>query len=407
MWLYPQFLKRCPASLILGVSLSLGLMATASGADELPLVEKHTFEMPSYTTASGETIAPVRVGWEAYGTLNEARDNVILITHFFSGTSHAAGRYAEDDALPGYWDAIIGPGKALDTNRYYVIASDTLINLNAHDPRVVTTGPATLNPATGRPWGTDFPLVTIADFVNVQKALLESQGIERLHAVMGASMGALQAFEWASAYPERVERLIPVIGAGVTDPWLLASLDRWAAPIRLDSSWNNGDYDAASRPLDGLREALTLITLQANHWRWANAVFDRSWADPERDPASSLDARYAMEATLDDIAAQRAQTADANHLLYLVKANQAFVAGHGESVEAGLAAIEAPTLMLYSEDDLVFAPSSVRATADMIAADGTPVSLEVLEGDRGHLDGVVNIEQASQKLRAFLEEPLP
>ena len=406
-----------------GAAVALGLLvasiwliaspalASADNDDEaastgLDYVTKQVFEMPSYTTVGGDTIAPVRVGWEAYGELNEAGDNAILITHFFSGTSHAAGRY-DGEETPGYWDAIIGPGKPLDTDRYYVVSSDTLVNLNAGDPRVTTTGPASHNPDTGEPWGTDFPLVTIRDFVNVQKALLDDLGIQRLHAVMGASMGALQAYEWASAYPERVERLIPVIGAGVADPWLIASLDAWAAPITLDPNWRGGDYYAQTPPLDGLRESLKLITLQANHWRWADATFDRDWADANTSPMSSLEAQYEVEATLDSVAEQRAATADANHLLYLVKANQAFMTGHGDSLEAGLAAIEAPTLMLYSEDDLVFSPQKVRETAALIEADGTPVTLEALEGDRGHIDGVVNIQQAEKQLRDFLEAPIP
>ncbi|WP_016914878.1 E22 family MetX-like putative esterase [Vreelandella stevensii] len=367
------------------------------------VVEKQRFEIESFTTQGGETIPNVAVGWEAYGELNEARDNAILITHFFSGTSHAAGRYEAEGEATGYWDAIIGPGKPLDTDQYYIISSDTLVNLGANDPNVITTGPATLNPDTGEPWGMDFPVVTIRDFVEVQRALLESQGIESLHAVMGASMGALQAIEWASAYPERVERLIPVIGGGVADPWLLATLSAWAAPIRLDARWNEGDYYDGEPPTDGLKEALKLVTLNANHWQWANEAFNRDWADDARDPAQDITARYAIEQTLDDIAAARAALSDANHLLYLVRANQTFMAGYGDSLEAGLAAIEAPTLMLYSENDLVFAPEGVRRTAELIEADGTEVTLETLEGNRGHLDGVVAIEQASDTLRAFLE----
>ena len=366
------------------------------------LVEKQVFSMQDFTTQGGETIPELSVGWEAYGELNEARDNAILITHFFSGTSHAAGRYDPDGEPTGYWDAIIGPGKPLDTDEYYIIASDTLVNLNAHDPNVTTTGPASINPETGEPWGMDFPVVTIRDFVEVQRALLESQGIESLHAVMGASMGALQAIEWASAYPERVDRLIPVIGAGVTDPWLLATLSAWAAPIRLDANWNEGDYYAGEPPTDGLEEALKLVTLNANHWQWANETFNRDWADESRNPAKDINARYAIEQTLDDIAAARAELSDANHLLYLVRANQTFMAGHGDSLEAGLAAIDAPTLMLYSENDLVFAPESVRHTAELIEAGGSDVTLETLEGNRGHLDGVVSIDQASGTLREFL-----
>lgn len=387
----------------LGLGLCLCVAALWAG-DTLALdalVEKQTFTLETYTTRGGETIAPVSVGWETYGTLNEAKDNAILITHFFSGTSQAAGRYTEEGGS-GYWDSIIGPGKPLDTDDYYIITSDTLVNLNAHDPNVTTTGPASINPETGEPWGLDFPVVTIGDFVDVQKALVESLGIERLHAVMGASMGALQAYEWASRYPERVERLIPVIGAGGTDPWLLATLSAWAAPIRLDANWKDGDYYGDTPPLDGLREALKLVTLNANHWQWANATFDRSWAEEDADPARSLAARYALEETLDDIAAARAEVADANHLLYLVRANQTFIAGHGESLEAGLAAIEAPTLILYSPDDLVFAPPSVERTAELIGADGTAVELIALEGRRGHLDGVVAIDQAGEALSEFL-----
>ncbi|SFU67930.1 E22 family MetX-like putative esterase [Halomonas korlensis] len=389
-------------SLVAGVCLCAALLAGGAHAWE-GLVEKQVFEMDEYTTRGGETIAPLTVGWEAYGTLNEARDNAILITHFFSGTSQAAGRYAEDGPV-GYWDSIIGPGKPLNTDEYYIIASDTLVNLNAHDPNVITTGPASIRPETGEPWGMDFPVVTIGDFVDVQKALLESQGIEQLHAVMGASMGAQQAYEWASSYPDRVERLIPVIGAGETDPWLLATLGAWAAPIRVDANWNDGDYYAGEPPMDGLREALKLVTLNANHWQWANETFDRSWADEDADPTRDLHARYAIEQTLDDIAAARAKLADANHLLYLVRANQAFTAGHGESLEAGLTDIEAPTLILYSEDDLVFVPPSVRRTADLIAADGTPVELIPLAGNRGHLDGVVSIDQAGEALSDFLSK---
>jgi homoserine O-acetyltransferase/O-succinyltransferase len=147
-------------------ALALPLGAAAQTGDLI--VEKKTFEMPSYTTTGGVTIKNVKIGWEAAGTLNADKSNAILVTHFFSGTSHAFGKYATSDAVPGYWDAIIGPGKAIDTNKYYVISSDTLVNLNAKAPNVVTTGPASINPDTGKPYGMSFPVVSIKDFVNVQ-----------------------------------------------------------------------------------------------------------------------------------------------------------------------------------------------------------------------------------------------
>ncbi|EKV27082.1 Homoserine O-acetyltransferase [Caenispirillum salinarum AK4] len=393
-------LSRLAAS----TAVAVGLLAAGPAAAYDELVEKQVFDMPEYTTAGGETIAPVKVGWEAYGTLNEAKDNAILITHFFSGTGHAAGKYAADDAAPGYWDSIIGPGKPIDTDRYYVISSDTLVNLNTGDPNVTTTGPASINPETGEPWGMDFPVVTIRDFVNVQKALVESLGIERLHAVMGASMGSLQAYEWASAYPDMVERVIPVIGSGASDAYLIGWLNAWAAPIRLDPNWQGGDYYGGTPPTAGLAEALKLVTLQANHWEWADDTFGRAWADASADPARSMEAQYQVEAVLDQVAAARAAKSDANHFLYLVKANQTFLTGHGGSLADGLAAIEAPALVIHAPEDLIFFPEKVRETATLIGADGTPVDIVELQGTRGHLDGVIGIAQAGEAIRAFLAE---
>src|SRR5882762_282129 len=153
------------------------------------LTEKRFFTLPQYITVGGKPIKNLRVGYETYGKLNAAGDNAVFVPHFFSGTSHAAGRYKADDKAAGYWDAIIGPGKAIDTDKYFVFSSDTLVNLSANDPNVITTGPASIDPATGKPYGLRFPLVTIGDFVRVQKALVDHLGIGRLHAVMGPSMG--------------------------------------------------------------------------------------------------------------------------------------------------------------------------------------------------------------------------
>jgi homoserine O-acetyltransferase len=383
------------------VSLAGSLSAGAAAAYE-PLVEKQVFETVGFTTQGGETIPLVRVGWEAYGELNEARDNVILVPHFFSGNSHAAGRYAEDGAR-GYWDGVIGAGKPLDTDRYYVISVDSLVNLNTGDANTVTTGPATINTATGEPYGMDFPVVTIRDFVEVQRLLLDSLGIDTLHAVMGASMGALQAYEWAAAYPDRVERLIPVIGAGYATADLIAWLDIWATPIRLDPNWNGGDYYDGPPPLAGLAAALKTVTLHAQHWEWSNGVFGRAWAQEGADPAAAMGNDFRIVSALNGAGAARAAVSDANHFLYLVKANQLFVAGHGDIVE-GLTGIAAPTLIIHTDEDLVFPAEAVRETAAMIQAGGAPVRIVELAGTRGHLDGVLSIAQAGDAIAAFLAE---
>ncbi len=366
------------------------------------LVEKKTFSMPTYTTQGGRTIKDVKVGWESYGKLSEARDNVILVAHFFSGNSHAAGKYTAGDAAPGYWDSIIGAGKPIDTDRFFVISSDTLVNLNTKDPRTVTTGPATIDPGTGKPYGMSFPVVSMRDFVEVQKALVESLGIRKLHAVVGASMGALQAIEWAAAHPAMVERIMPVIGGAETDAFLIGWLDIWASPIRLDSNWKGGNYYGGPEPVDGLAQALKIVTLQARAAGWADRTFGRKWADPARDPAAAMENRYAIEDTLEKAATARAKLSDANHFLYLVKANQLFSAGHAASLQEGLKAVKAKTLLIPASSDLVLPPRMAEATAAMLRANGTTVDVVTIEGDGGHLDGVLAIAKAGDAIKRFL-----
>ena len=380
-------------ALALAAALCCG-PAAAQTADLI--VEKKVFELPLYTTAGGAALKNVRVGWQSAGRLNADRSNAVLITHFFSATSHAFGKYAPGDKAAGYWDAIIGPGKAIDTDKYFVLSSDTLVNLNHNTPNVVTTGPASTNPDTGKPYGTSFPVVTMRDFVNVQKALVESLGITRMKAVVGASMGALQAYEWAVAYPEMVEKIVPVIGAAGGDAFLIAWLDAWATPIRLDPKWNGGDYYGREPPKDGLGASLKIVTLHANGAEWAANSFGAAPADAGRDPAAAMENRYKIDATLDQAGAGRASGADANHFLYLVRANQLAAADPTK--------IKAPALIVYSPTDLVFPPAWVERTADQIAKNGTPVEKVTISGPNGHLNGVLHIAQAGPKIAEFLSK---
>src|SRR3989441_6194230 len=365
-------------------------------------VEKKTFAMPQYQTVAGRTIKNGRVGYETYGTLNAARDNVVLVCHFFSGTSHAAGKYNPSDAAPGYWDAIIGSGKPVDTDKYFVISSDTLVNLSPKDPNVVTTGPASIDPDTGKPYGMTFPIVTVRDFVTVQKALLDSLGVRKLHAVMGASMGALQTFEWAAAYPDMVERIVPVIGTAELGAYGIGWANIWAAPIKLDPNWKNGDYYGGLEPTAGLAEALKIVTLHARHYGWAAKTFGRTLASPDKDPGKSWDAKYAIEDTLDKVAAARAKASDANSFLYLVRANQLFVTGHKGSLEEGIRDIKARALLLPAASDLLLFPDYSKQAMDLLRKNGRDVSYVEIPGDGGHLDGVLAIAQVGGQLRDFL-----
>jgi len=395
-----------PLTAAVGLLLTVALLAVSPNADaaEPLLVEKKSFTTRNFATVSGEVIPEVTVGWEAYGELNAAKDNVILITHFFSGNSHAAGKYTPEDPLPGYWDAIIGPGKAIDTNKYYVVSSDTLANAFPGLPHVITTGPASLNPATGKPYGLDFPVVTIRDFVNVQHALLESLGVTSLHAVIGASMGSLQAIEWAAAYPDMVERMVSVIGTGAMDAWTITALEHWARPIKADPNWNQGDYYEGEKPLVGLTSTLAMITQQAMHPLSMNMRAPQQPVLPEAGLASVTNSLPALD-FLFNAAAGQAPLADANHILYLVRANQLFVAGHEQDLATGLAKIKAKTLFLPAKNDLLLQPYMAQQSVKLLQAQGKDPQYAEIEGIWGHLDGIYSISSKADLLAEFINSP--
>lgn len=392
---------KCTAKLALW--LTTLLFSLTGWAQQQPmLVEKQRFTLDEYVTHGGETIQQLQVGWEAYGQLNENKDNVILITHFFSGNSHAAGKYSSDDEQAGYWDAIIGPGKAIDTDKYYVVSVDSLVNAYPHLPSVITTGPASINPATGKPYGLDFPVVTIRDFVNVQKAVLESLGIKKLHAVIGASMGSLQAIEWAASYPDWVERMVSVIGTASMDAWTIAGLEAWSQAIKLDPNWNDGDYYDAEAPLDGVTMAQALITHGAMHPTIFNQLAPAQETLPEQG-LDTVDNQLPAAQWLYESSRQRAPLADANHILYLVRANQLFVAGHQKTLQQGLQNISAKTLFLPASNDLLLMPYMAEAAAEQLQSLNKDVTIEHINGPWGHLDGIYSIQQKASTLKTFLE----
>lgn len=385
----------------------IGAVLFSSFAAAELLVVKQRFETENFKTFNGDTIKKVAVGWESYGELNAKKDNVILVTHYFSANSHAAGKYAKDDAQAGYWDALIGPNKAIDTNKFYVISVDSLANLGAYDPNVITTGPTSMNPDTGKAYGLDFPVVTIRDFVNVQKLVLESLGINKLHAVIGASMGSMQAIDWASAYPDWVPRMVSVVGSGQSDAWTTVLLERWAIPIKLDPNWRNGDYYGHTLPTEGLIAALMFITQDALTPKAFNQIGQTKAINHhalQTEPLQSIQGTYSITSWLRERAEARAKLSDANHLLYLTRASQLFIAGHGKSLAEGLHKITAKSLFLPSSNDLLLMPYLSHDANQQLINLGKNSHLEELSGDSGHLNGVIGISQKAQKIKEFIEQ---
>lgn len=391
--MYRRTLKACAWILCLTM-----ICQACFAYDEL--VEKKVFEMPSYTTVGGRSVKMVKMGYETYGKLNPEGDNAILIAPFFGGTSHIAGKYKADDPSPGLWDGLIGPGRPVDTNKFFVISVDGLANPNIKDGTTITTGPASIDPDTGKRYGMTFPIITIRDFVNVQKALIDRLGVKKMWAVVGASMGAMQAYEWAAAYPERLERIIPIVGAAQCDAFEIARLESWTAPILLDPRWNGGDYYDKDEPTEGVKVAMTAVLVDTRHPDWANRSFERRWAAADKDPAKSLENLYAVQKYLADASSRLAARYDANHLIYQTRAIQLFSVGSKDS--EGLKEIKAKVLLLSARHDLLFPLAQAGETRKLLAEQGNQVDLFELEGPLGHLDGIVNLSQASGAIARFL-----
>jgi homoserine O-acetyltransferase len=360
-------------------------------------VEKKAFTLPSYTTVGGKTIKNVRVGYETYGTLNAAGDNAIFVPHFFTGTSHAAGKYKPTDAAPGYWDPIIGSGKPIDTDKYFVVSADALANLNTKDPNVTTTGPATVNPDTGKPYAMSFPVISYRDSVRVHKALVDSLGVKKLQAVAGPSGGSMQAMEWAALYPDFVARVIHVVGPGFDiSPYVLQMLDVWTLPIRVDPKWNNGDYYGREEPVAGVGQGLMIVTITARANGWAENTFGYKWADAAKDPSADMANLFTIEDTLNKVGATRAATTDANSMIYTAKANQLY--NLGDDVKK----MKAKILFVPAKSDLLFPPELSQRAAERYRAQGGVAEVVVIEGDGGHLEGVLNVAKQGDAIRAFL-----
>lgn len=384
------------------LSFVLFLLSPSVLADTL-IVKKQRLTVKDFQTTLGVVLPEIQIGWEAYGTLNDDKSNAILISHYFLGTSHAAGKYAKSDKHAGYWDAIIGPGKAIDTNKYYVISTDILGNTNVKDPNVFTTGPASINPATNKAYGLSFPVLTILDMVNAEKELITSLGISTLYATAGMSQGALQSLEWASTYPDMVKKVIAVCAIAEADSLVIADLENWAMPIKNDPKWNKGDYYESDEPINGLTNSMQVIVKAVYH----GYIFDRRFKNKminDDAPKKSILNEFKVNEWIAEYAVYRASKADANHILYYIRANQLFRLGNKKTLAEGIAPIKAKLLLLPSKNDALFALYHMKSFYTQLLIQKKDVTYDEIEGPWGHLDGIYAIATKSELIRKFLDD---
>jgi homoserine O-acetyltransferase len=237
-------------------------------------VAPQSVEFKSLPLDSGVSLEPVTIAYETYGRLNEGRTNAILILHALSGDAHAAGYYS-GDTKPGWWETMIGPGKGFDTNRYFVICSNVIGGCKG------STGPISINPATGREYGLEFPVVTVGDMVRAQKLLIDHLGIARLLSVSGGSMGGMQALQWAVAYPEAVASCIPIAATTKHSPMQIAFNEVGRLAIMSDPNWKGGHYYSGPGPDSGLAVArmighITYLSDESMHEKFGRRLRDKS-----------------------------------------------------------------------------------------------------------------------------------
>jgi homoserine O-acetyltransferase len=359
------------------------------------IVEANTVRFDSISLDSGATLAPVDVAYETYGRLNAAKTNAILVLHAFSGDAHAAG-ISPEKGKPGWWDNMIGPGKAFDTNKYFMICSNVLGGCRG------TTGPGSVNPATGRPYAMSFPVITIGDMVRVQRMLIDWFGIARLLSVVGGSMGGMQALEWAVSYPDRVVSAIPIACTTRHSAQQIAFNEVGRQAIMADPDWNNGDYHGAQPPARGLAVARMVghITFMSDDSM--REKFGRRLRGKET-VGFDFDVDFEVESYLRYRGSEFVTRFDANSYLYITKAMDYFdlTNGHG-SLAAAFERAEARFLVISFSSDWLYPSYQSQEIVRALRARNCDVAYVELESNYGHDAFLVDVAEQTDLIRGFL-----
>jgi homoserine O-acetyltransferase len=330
------------------------------------------------TLKCGKKLAPIDVAYETYGQLNEAADNAILICHALSGNAHVAGYNSPDDNKPGWWDVMVGPGKDIDTNQYFVICSNFLGGCSG------TTGPCSINPATGKPYGLDFPIITIADMVKVQKLLLDKLGIKQLLAVIGGSIGGMQVLQWVIEYPDFVKAALPIATTTHLGAQSIAFDAVGRNAILADANFANGQYQDKEGPDKGLAIARMIGHITYLSEQGMRQKFGRELRDAEQ-YSYDFNSEFAVETYLEYQGQTFVERFDANSYLYITKAADYFdLKKEYGSLQKAFENVKSRFLVVSFASDWLFTPDQSRAMVDALAANRKDVSYFNFESSYGH-----------------------
>lgn len=355
------------------------------------------FEPPEALSLDcGRTLSPITLAYETYGELNAAKNNAILVLHPLSMDHHAAGKYSPEDKKPGWWDTFIGPGKAFDTNKFFIISSNCIGGCRG------STGPSSVNPEAGKPYGLKFPIITIRDMVRAQKRLVENFGIEKLFCVTGGSMGGMQALQWTVSYPNMVQTAIPIATTWVHSAQNIALNEVGRQAIISDPHWNNGDYYDGEPPRNGLAVArmvghISYLSDKSMHEKFGRKLQDRL------EPSFEMLMDFQVESYLRYQGLTFTQRFDANSYLYISKALDYFDLSQGhESLTAALRDVQARFLILSFSSDWLYPPYQSREVVSALKRNAKQVSYCEITSDYGHDAFLLECDQETGLIHDFL-----
>ena len=345
---------------------------------------------------SGYTLGPVEIAYETYGQPNEERSNAILICHALSGDHHAAGVHSPHDRYTGWWDGMIGPGKAFDTDRYWVISSNIIGGCRG------STGPVSINPETGEPYGLDFPVVTIGDMVAAQKQLIDHLGITRLYSVAGGSMGGFQVLEWSLRYPEMVRSAICIASAARLSTQAIAFNAVGRSAITRDPEWQGGRYNGKG-PEKGLAIARMVGHITYLSELLLDEKFGRRLQSANR-LSYNFSTEFAIESYLDHKGSAFTERFDANSYLYITKAMDYFdIARSYGPLKQAFADVQARYLFVSYSTDWLFPTAQSREIVRALLSRGKDVSFIDIESPYGHDAFLLEEEKLTRIVSGFLE----
>jgi homoserine O-acetyltransferase len=347
---------------------------------------------------SGATIERYQLAYETYGRLNASRSNAVLVCHALNASHHVAGIYADDPKNVGWWDNLVGPGKPLDTNRFFVVGVNNLGGCHG------STGPASINPSTGRPWGADFPVVTVEDWVETQARLADHLGIERFAVVMGGSLGAMQALQWTIDQRDRVAHALVIAAAPKLSAQNIAFNEVARQAIMTDPDFHDGNFYAHGVvPRRGLRLArmighITYLSDDAMAEKFGRVLRSGSLK-------FNFDVEFEIESYLRYQADKFSEYFDANTYLRITKALDYFdpAAAYGDSLTKALAGARAAFLVVSFTSDWRFSPARSREIVKALVDNRLPVTYAEIEAPHGHDAFLMDDALYHDLLRAYLD----